>query len=568
MNQTLKQELEKHATLREIDSSNVGHALVRIIANPQKRKLAILNRGIVVAQQASQTFSSASRWRRFCTGPRPGTLVAAAMIALVLALTLSVLFGSAQLSAGYGANRTLSFYNINNKERVTVQFKKNGKFVPGGLKELNWVLRDWRRNEPTKMDPKLLDLIWDIRQELGAKKPIHIISAFRSLKTNNMLRRTRGGQAKRSQHILGKAMDIYFPDVPLKKLRYSALVRQQGGVGYYPTSAIPFVHVDTGRVRHWPRLPRYELALLFPNGTSLHRPVRGGPITRKDVRIAQSRHKRLAVQIASFHNRRNGRAAAILVAANTPAFKTRINRARKPVAAAAPRRRIASARPLPAPRLALKSAPRLARRTPARSTQPTATERGKLARLALAALRPEPTLLQPPRSVSRPRQRAVMGPPVPPARLASLAAATARGALNSFTGTSTSLPVDTPQRAEGWSNGWVQAPAYDEEHPDEMSYRPFPIAPLLTTSASADDPALIQLTHPDAVKTLDLLDGIDTIPPLQFRPGAGVARLLLSQRFTGKAVDLNALYGRTSPAQGTGRTNNALKRRRVTTQDG
>ncbi len=396
-----------------------------------------------------------------------------------------------------------------------------------------------------------------------------------------MLRRTRGGQAKRSQHILGKAMDIYFPDVPLKKLRYSALVRQQGGVGYYPTSAIPFVHVDTGRVRHWPRLPRYELALLFPKGTSLHRPARGAPITRKDVRIAQARHKRLAGQIASFHDRRNGRAAAILVAANTPAFKTRINRARKPAAAGAPGRRIAAASAQPAPRLVLKSAPRLARRRGAGSTQPTALERNKLARLALAGLQQGPSLVQPPRSVSRPRPRAALkprtafgprttlGPPAPPpARLASLGASIPRSALTSFTGASTSRPVDTPQRADGWSNGWVQAPAYDEEHPDEMSYRPFPIAPLLTASASADDPALIQLTHPDAVKTLDLLDGIDTIPPLQFRPGAGVARLLLSQQFTGKAVDLNALYGRTSPAQRNGRGNSPLKRRRVTTQDG
>ena len=65
-----------------------------------------------------------------------------------------------------------------------------------------------------------------------------------------------------------------FPDVPLRKLRYSALIRERGGVGYYPTSAIPFVHVDTDRVRAWPRLPRYELALLFPSGRTQHVPER------------------------------------------------------------------------------------------------------------------------------------------------------------------------------------------------------------------------------------------------------------------------------------------------------
>ena len=71
--------------------------------------------------------------------------------------------------------------------------------------------------------------------------------------TNEMLRKTRGGQASQSQHITGKAVDIAFPDVPVKQMRYSAMIRERGGVGYYPTSGIPFVHVDTSRVRHWPR---------------------------------------------------------------------------------------------------------------------------------------------------------------------------------------------------------------------------------------------------------------------------------------------------------------------------
>src|SRR6185503_13565709 len=68
--------------------------------------------------------------------------------------------------------------------------------------------------------------------------------------------------------------------------RNSALIRERGGVGYYPTSAIPFVHVDTGNVRHWPRLPRQELAILFPNGNSKHVPTDGRPLTKADFRMA------------------------------------------------------------------------------------------------------------------------------------------------------------------------------------------------------------------------------------------------------------------------------------------
>jgi len=185
-----------------------------------------------------------------------------------------------------GDTRSLSFYNIHTKEKATITYKRDGKFDPEGLKQINHMMRDWRRDEPTKMDRELIDTIWEIYRDVGAEKPIHLVSGYRSSKTNEKLRRTRGGQARKSQHILGKAADLHFPDVPVKKLRNSALVRQVGGVGYYPKSGLPFVHVDTGRVRHWPRVPRQELALLFPDGKTQHIPSDGRPLTKRDGAIA------------------------------------------------------------------------------------------------------------------------------------------------------------------------------------------------------------------------------------------------------------------------------------------
>ena len=70
-----------------------------------------------------------------------------------------------------------------------------------------------------------------------------------------------------------------------------AFARERGGVGYYPLSAIPFVHVDTARVRAWPRLPRQELALLFPSGHTQHMPADGGPLTVEDARTARKSDK-------------------------------------------------------------------------------------------------------------------------------------------------------------------------------------------------------------------------------------------------------------------------------------
>ena len=189
-------------------------------------------------------------------------------------------------SAAKAETRTLHIYNIHTKETASIVFKRDGKFDEAGLKQINTFMRDWRRNQETKMDPELIDTIWAIQQEIGATGPVHLISGYRSPATNASLRKTRGGQAKKSQHLLGKAADISFPGIPVKQLRNSALVREVGGVGYYPTSGIPFVHVDTGRVRSWPRVPRLELAALFPSGRSQHRPADGKPITPRDYQLA------------------------------------------------------------------------------------------------------------------------------------------------------------------------------------------------------------------------------------------------------------------------------------------
>lgn len=194
--------------------------------------------------------------------------------------------GTSVFAQSTDSTRALSFYNVNTKESVTITYKKDGEYLDEGLAQINHAMRDWRRDLLTKMDPELIDTIWKIYQDVGATEPIHLISGFRSRKTNERMRRRGGGQARKSQHILGKAADIHFPGVPVKKLRNSALVRQVGGVGYYPRSGIPFVHVDTGRVRNWPRLPRQELAALFPSGKTKYLPRDGRPLTRRDSMIA------------------------------------------------------------------------------------------------------------------------------------------------------------------------------------------------------------------------------------------------------------------------------------------
>ena len=188
------------------------------------------------------------------------------MVAFALCLTALTARDLLPSASASGEERTISFFNIHNKETITIVYKKDGRYIPSALKKINHFLRDWRTNVPRQMDPKLIDLIWELRTELGSKEPTHLISGFRSAKTNAMLRRVGRKVARRSYHIRGQAADIYMPDVPLAKLRAAALVRQVGGVGYYPRSASHgFVHVDTGKVRHWPRLSKAKLAAIFRN---------------------------------------------------------------------------------------------------------------------------------------------------------------------------------------------------------------------------------------------------------------------------------------------------------------
>jgi len=196
-------------------------------------------------------------------------------------------FASAQAET-----RTLKLYYIHTKERAEITFKKDGRYIQSGLNKLNRFLRDWRRNEPTKMDPQLFDIIWEAYQMSGARDYIHVVSAYRSPATNEMLRRTRGGQAKKSQHMVGKAMDFYIPGVKLSKLREIGFKLQGGGVGYYPKSGSPFVHFDTGSVRAWPRMSRSELTRVFPKGGTLHLPPDGKPLPGYNQALAAYKERK------------------------------------------------------------------------------------------------------------------------------------------------------------------------------------------------------------------------------------------------------------------------------------
>nr|WP_245571215.1 DUF882 domain-containing protein [Neorhizobium alkalisoli] len=221
--------------------------------------------------------------------------------ALLLLTALPILSGSATQAAA--EDRTLKLYFVHTGEKAVITFKRNGRYDQRGLQQINQLLRDWRKNQPTKMDPRLFDLVWEVYRRSGASDYVHVVSAFRSPETNGMLRsRSRTtGVAKNSQHMLGKAMDFYIPGVKLSTLRALAMQMQVGGVGYYPKSGSPFVHLDVGGVRAWPRMSRQELVQIFPKGNTVHLPADGKPLPGYEQALAdyKKRVSSSSIQIAS-----------------------------------------------------------------------------------------------------------------------------------------------------------------------------------------------------------------------------------------------------------------------------
>lgn len=221
--------------------------------------------------------------------------VAAALLAL--AVSSPVFVGTPSQAAG--DTRSLKLYFIHTGEKAVITYKRNGKFDPKGLEQLNRFLRDWRKNQPTKMDPRLFDLIWEVYRQSGSRDYINVVCGFRSPGTNEMLRgRSRNsGVAEKSQHMLGKAMDFFIPDVKLATLRGIGMKMQVGGVGFYPKSGSPFVHMDVGGVRAWPRMSRDELVRLFPNGNTIHIPADGKPLPGYQQAMADYKRRASGTQI-------------------------------------------------------------------------------------------------------------------------------------------------------------------------------------------------------------------------------------------------------------------------------
>jgi len=222
----------------------------------------------------------------------------AQLIAAPLLLGFGLSPSSTESAVANGDTRTIVLSSSHTNESGSFTYMVDGVYDQATLDKLNWFLRDWRLNEPTKMDPKLFDIVWEVYRESGSKLPIDVLSGYRSPQTNAMLRRRSRQVAKFSQHMQGKAMDAHFQDVDTATIRDIAMRMEAGGVGFYPSGYTPWVHIDSGDVRYWPRMNRDALARLFPDGKTVFIPSDGQPMPGYDQARAEIEARGGEVQVA------------------------------------------------------------------------------------------------------------------------------------------------------------------------------------------------------------------------------------------------------------------------------
>lgn len=168
---------------------------------------------------------------------------------LAVAIATATAAGRTLAKAPTPAERILAFRNLHTGEYLRTAYWADGSYDAESLDRIRHLLRDFRSQQVGPLAPELLDLLWTLRRRMESREPFHVVSGYRSPKTNAMLRRLGHQVAVHSLHMVGEAIDIRLPGRSLRQLHKAAVKLRAGGVGYYPSSE--FIHVDVGRVRYW-----------------------------------------------------------------------------------------------------------------------------------------------------------------------------------------------------------------------------------------------------------------------------------------------------------------------------
>ena len=143
-----------------------------------------------------------------------------------------------------GGNGRITITRRDTGERITVTYRKNGRYDQKALAEIDHIMRCSLDGSEKQMSVKLIELLDAVEDHFG-KRGIILLSGYRSYKLNHITK----GAAEHSLHMLGWAADIRVPGYSSTKVKNFARRLRVGGVGYYPSMG--FTHLDVGKVRYW-----------------------------------------------------------------------------------------------------------------------------------------------------------------------------------------------------------------------------------------------------------------------------------------------------------------------------
>jgi len=209
------------------------------LAPGDKRPCSSMDRGAQVGQRMTDQPSVISR---------RGLLGAFAATALIAAPTYS---NAAGFLRGAGDIRRLKMYSRRTGESLDVIYWIEGDYIKDALTEVNWFMRDWRRDRSRAIDTRTVDIIAATQQLLDTPTPFLMLSGYRTAETNALLRKRSRGVAKNSLHMKGQAADLRMQGKSVRQVARAAASCAAGGVGRYSRSN--FVHIDCGEKRLWGR---------------------------------------------------------------------------------------------------------------------------------------------------------------------------------------------------------------------------------------------------------------------------------------------------------------------------
>jgi uncharacterized protein YcbK (DUF882 family) len=151
--------------------------------------------------------------------------------------------------AASGSRRCVSFVHTHTGETLRAAYFQDDGYQARSLAQVDYLLRDFRTGDVHRIDPTLLDILFELQTMANRDAPFEVISGYRSPATNAMLHRSSDGVAQHSMHLEGRAIDVRLSGFATRRLAEYARTLGRGGVGFYART--DFVHVDTGRIRFW-----------------------------------------------------------------------------------------------------------------------------------------------------------------------------------------------------------------------------------------------------------------------------------------------------------------------------